>query len=160
MRNQFLFFLSLFCVQLANIEASKAKQIDLNWESLAFRIEDTSSFVGLVPVYLTVSELKSEDGYHVGTYTINVPLMTSKNDQGKIELPLKASIEELGDNGGVLTGKAYSAKDKSKINKIVCEVIPKKKQMIKLAITTSDRTIKFKSHYTVIEAAVDLERDV
>ena len=55
---------------------------DPDWEPLSFRIEDSRAFVGIAPVYLSVSELKPEEGFLVGTYEINVPLKRSKNDHG------------------------------------------------------------------------------
>lgn len=134
---------------------SKEVALDPAWESLAFRIEDSRAFVGLAPVYLSVSKLRPEGGNLVGTYTINVPLMTSKNDRGKIVLPLDIKVSELGAKGGVLKGKAHSQKDEDSINDIVCEIIPKKDQAIRLAITTDQRTINFKSRYTIIETRQD-----
>lgn len=132
--------------------ASQKEMIaDPAWDSMAFNIEDSRAFVGVAPVYLSVSELKPEDGNLVGTYTIKVPLMSSKDDHGKIILPLDVSVSELGANGGVLRGEAISKKDEKSPSLIVCQVLPKKDQAILLAITTDDRTIKFKSRYTVIE---------
>lgn len=129
----------------------KEAPIDPAWEGLAFSIEDSRAFVGIAPVYLTVSKLKPVDGNLVGTYAITVPLKTSKNDQGKIVLPLDATVSELGAKGGVLKGKAHSQSDEGSINDIVCVIQPEKDQAIKLAITTKNRTLKFKSRYTVID---------
>lgn len=131
---------------------SKESATDPAWEGLAFSIEDSRAFVGIAPVYLSVSKLKPEGGNLVGTYSINVPLKTSKNDHGKIVLPLAGKVSDLGAKGGVLKGKAHSQKDTDSINKIVCEIIPKKDQAIRLAITTDKRTINFTSRYTVIKA--------
>jgi len=127
---------------------------DPAWEKLSFSIEDSRSFVGIAPVYLSVSELIPKEGKLVGYYKIEVPLKKSKNDHGKIILPLKSSsVRELGDKGGVLKGEAYSQLEKGIINKIVCVIIPEKDQTIKLAITTKDRTVNFKSRYTVLETS-------
>lgn len=146
-------FCALFFLQftLSWAEAKEAK-VDPAWEGMAFHIEESRAFVGIAPVYLTVSKLIPEGAYLVGTYKIHVPLKTSKNDQGKIVLPLDVTVSELGTKGGVLKGKAHSQKDESKVNLIVCEVIPQEDQAIRLAITTEDRTINFKSSYTVIKA--------
>jgi len=130
---------------------SKEAVIDPAWEDLAFSIEDSRAFVGIAPVYLSVSKLEPEDGNLVGTYSISVPLMTSKNDKGKIVLPLNTKVSELGDKGGVLKGKAHSQTEEGTINDIVCVILPEKDQAIKLAITTKSRTINFESRYTVIE---------
>lgn len=125
--------------------------LDPAWEDLAFCIEDSRCFVGLAPIYLSVSKLKPKDGNLIGTYKIEVPLMTSKNDHGKIVLPLNVSVSELGAEGGVLKGKAHSKTEDGMINDIVCEILPKKDQTIKLAITTKHRTVNFVSRYTVID---------
>ena len=126
---------------------------DPAWDSMVFSIEDSRAFVGVAPVYLSVSELKPKDGNLIGTYTIKVPLMSSKNDHGKIVLPLDVTVDELGAKGGVLRGKAISKKKEKNHNLIVCEIIPMKDQAIRLAITTDKRTIKFKSRYSVIETS-------
>ena len=127
--------------------------VDLAGDSFSFQIEDARSFVGIAPVYLSVSELKPDNGELIGYYTIRVPMMSSKNDRGKIILLLDASISELWKNGGVISGKALSQLEDGIVNQVVCEIIPEKNQKIKLAITTDSRTIKFESQYRVIEAA-------
>ncbi|MFO8027698.1 MAG: hypothetical protein R6U56_08550, partial [Opitutales bacterium] len=53
---------------------SKEAATDPEWEGLAFSIEDSRAFVGIAPVYLSVSKLKPEGGNLVGTYSISVPL--------------------------------------------------------------------------------------
>lgn len=145
----------LFCmVQVLFAAEDSAKAVDAvdpAWDTLSFRIEDSRSFVGIAPVYLSVSELKPEDGYLVGTYRIEVPLKKSKNDRGLIRLPLDATVGDLGAQGGVLRGKAHSESSEGVVNSIVCEIIPAEDQTIKLAITTEHRTINFKSRYTVID---------
>jgi len=125
--------------------------ISKTWDELAFRVEDSSAFVGIAPVYLTVSELKPEGEFLTGTYEIRVPLRKSKNDTGRIVLPLDVTVKELGENGGTLRGKAISEKNDEKPNIIVCEILPQKDRLIRLAITTPDRTVNFKSRYQVVE---------
>jgi hypothetical protein len=106
-------------------------------------------------ITLSVSDLKSEAGYLVGEYTIQVPLMSSKNDHGKIVLPLDTSLNVLGAKGGVLRGQAISYKEGTTPNLIVCEVIPSDGQKVILEITTDDRTLQFKSKYTVVATSKD-----
>ncbi|PXA05481.1 hypothetical protein DDZ13_01020 [Coraliomargarita sinensis] len=153
-----LIYTCLACLLLSQVSLSakqKEAATDPAWDGLAFSIEDSRCFVGLAPVYLSVSKLKPKDGNLVGTYTINVPLMTSKNDKGKIVLPLKSKVSVLGAKGGVLKGKAHSETEEGAINDIVCVIRPEKDQAIELAITTEHRTVNFKSRYTVIEAKQD-----
>jgi len=121
------------------------------WDNLTFRIEDSSCFVGIAPVYLSVSELRPEGRFLTGTYEIRVPLKKSKNSSGRIVLPLDVTVQELRENGGTLRGKAVSRKKNKKPNAVVCEIHPQKEQLIRLAITTPDRTINFKSRYQVVE---------
>ena len=122
---------------------------------MAFRIEDSKTRVGIASVNLTVSELKPIDGELIGYYEIEVPLMSSKNDSGRIVLPLDKSVSELGEKGGVLKGTATSTRNKDIRNKIVCEIRPLSNKGIYLAITTPDRTLNFESKYTVIEVGND-----
>jgi hypothetical protein len=121
------------------------------WDDFAFNIEDSRTRVGIASVYLTVSELKPIDGELIGYYEIDVPLMRSKNDSGRIVLPIDMSVDQLGKTGGVLKGIATSKQDASKRNKIVCEIRPMENKAIRLAITTSERTLHFVSKYTVVE---------
>ena len=126
------------------------------WDGSVFRIEDTKTRVSLASIKLSVSDLKPEDGNLVGEYTIRVPLMSSKDDQGKIILPLNQRVTELGAKGGVLRGQAISYKVGTTPNAIVCEIFPHKDQKILLEITTDDRTLEFQSRYSVIVAAAGI----
>jgi hypothetical protein len=121
------------------------------WDGSVFRIEDAKSRVSIASILLSVSDLKPKEGNLVGEYTIEVPLMKSKNDKGIIVLPLDITMKELGANGGTLRGEAISYKEGTTPNLIVCQVIPAKDQKILLEITTDDRTLEFKSRYTIVE---------
>jgi hypothetical protein len=123
-----------------------------SWSHFSFKIDDSKCRVGIASVKLSVSELKPKDGNLVATYTIKVPLRKSENDTGLIVLPIDISVDELHDNGGVLRGTAYSDKKGKEPNTIICEIGPDENKNIALEIITSDRTLNFKSHYTVIEA--------
>jgi hypothetical protein len=125
------------------------------WNDSVFRIEDTKTRVSLASVMLSVSDLKLEDGNLVGEYTIEVPLMQSKNDKGKIVLALDLGMDELGAKGGILRGLAISYKEGTTPNAIVCEIIPAKDQLVRLDITTDDRTLFFKSRYSIVDTAND-----
>ena len=140
-------------VQIGASEIHSTSELS-GWEGLAFKIEDTKCRVGIASVKLSVSQLTPKNGNLVGEYTIEVPLMQSKNDKGRIVLPLNdTTIGELGENGGVLKGKAISYKDGTTPNHIRCEVLPLKNKSILLAITTHDRTLEFKSNYAISEAS-------
>ena len=126
------------------------------WDGSVFRIEDAKTRVSVASVKLSVSELKPEEGNLVGEYTIHVPLMSSKDDHGKIVLPLEFSIDEMGAKGGTLRGQAISYKEGKTPNAIVCEIFPHKDQKILLEITTDDRTLEFKSRYSIVSAAGEI----
>jgi len=156
MRSLTYFFCAFLLLgQTALLAVEKEVALDAEWERFAFRIEDSRSFVGIAPVYLSVGKLEPKDGKLVGTYSIRVPLKTSKNDKGRIVLPLDAKVSVLGAKGGVLKGKAHSETDEGTVNDIVCIILPEKDQGIKLAITTKKRTINFESRYSIIELSKD-----
>jgi len=120
----------------------------------SFNIDDTKCRVGIASVKLSIGELISEDGNLVGEYTIVVPLIGSKNDRGRIVLPLNGNtVSEIGANGGTFKGKAFSYKEGKTPNNIVCHVLPLKDQKILLRITTDDRTLNFESNYSISETA-------
>ncbi|NBB79687.1 MAG: hypothetical protein GVY36_09620 [Verrucomicrobia bacterium] len=131
--------------------SSEAAEAIASWQGTVFRIKDAKSRVSLASVKLSVSDLKPKDGNLVGEYTIEVPLMNSKNDHGKIVLPLDINMDNLDVTGGTLRGKAISYKDDTESNIIVCRIFPGEEQFIELDITTNDRTIQFESRYTIVE---------
>jgi hypothetical protein len=137
--------------QTESTDSALAADAVASWDGTVFRIEDAKSRVSIASVKLSVSDLRPEDGNLVGEYTIEVPLMASKNDRGKIILPLDISMENLDIEGGTLRGEAISYKDAEKTNVIVCRIFPGEKQSIELDITTNDRTLQFESRYTIVE---------
>lgn len=126
-----------------------------SWEGTVFRVKDAKTRVSIASVQLTVSDLKQENGNLVGEYTIQVPLMSSKNDKGRIILPLDTSMVEIGAKGGVLTGQAISYHDEKTPNQIICEIRPQEDQKILLDITTSERVLKFTSSYLIVDTTTD-----
>lgn len=129
------------------------QQLLAGWKNLVFRIEDSKCRVGIAAVLLSVSELTQSGENLVGEYRITVPLMTSRNDRGRIILPLNLSVDELGESGGRLIGQAISNDPEKPPSRIICEIIPANDQAIRLAITTPDRTLNFKSRYTIRSTA-------
>ena len=114
------------------------------------QIEESRSWVGLAMVKLKVSTLTAEDGKLVGTYKIQIPLSSKNNDFGEITLELPENFLSLDSEGGKLVGFATSSKEGEPPCRIVCDVFPGDDREIHLAITTSERTIKFKSNYEVV----------
>jgi hypothetical protein len=126
-----------------------------SWDGFSFKIEDSQCRVGIAAVKLSVSELSAQAGNLVASYAIEVPLSQASNDSGLIVLPITLSVDQLGTEGGTLTGTAYSNKKGAHPSAIICEVRPHDDQGIRLAIITTKRTLKFKSRYTVIETDTD-----
>lgn len=147
--------LALTEAQVEAAEAIKVVERIASWEDTIFRIDDAKSRVSFAAVKLSVSDLKPKDGNLVGEYTIRVPLMESKNDHGKIVLPLDISMDELDAAGGTLRGEAISHKGSKEANTIVCRIYPGEDQMIELDITTSKRTVHFESRYKIVEQSKD-----
>lgn len=141
-----LLLLSILHGLTASPEPAKAEPT----QNLSFKIDDSKCYVGIAAVYLTVTELKQVDGNLVGGYEINVPLKKSKNDKGKIVLPLDTPLATIRKQGGTLRGKAYSQKKARPPNLIVCELGPIDHKKVSLAITTNKRTLHFKSKYKLI----------
>ena len=136
-------------------EATSPTETIASWDGSVFRIEDAKSRVSFASVKLSVSDLKPEDGNLVGKYTIEVPLMKSKGDHGKIILPLDINMDNLDVTGGTLRGEAISFKENKNPNSIVCRIFPGEGRSIELDITTDDRTIQFESRYTIVEQPKD-----
>lgn len=140
--------------QLVPAPLVDAKASD-TWDGSIFQIEDSKTRVSIASVKLSVSDLKPEGDKLVGEYTIKVPLMESKNDQGKIVLPLDRTMQEIENEGGILRGQAISYKVDKTPKAIVCEILPEQDQKILLQITTLDRILKFESKYSIIETSED-----
>lgn len=147
--------LALNEAQVHSSEAVKVIERIASWDDTIFRIDDAKSRVSLASVKLSVSDLEPKDGNLVGEYTIQVPIMESRNDHGKIILPLDISMKELEVNGGTLRGEAISHKKSNETNTIVCRIYPGEDQMIELDITTSKHTVNFESRYKIVEQSKD-----
>lgn len=151
----FCLLTALFLLASGHTLTASGTSASASWDGSVFRINDAKTRVSIASVQLSVSDLKPEGGNLVGEYTINVPLMKSKNDKGKIVLPLDLNMDSLDAEGGVLRGLAISYKEGKKPNPIICEIIPEQNQKILLNIKTSDRTLKFASRYSIVETPAD-----
>lgn len=145
------FITALFLLASGHILTATETSHSASWDGSVFRITDSKTRVSIASVKLSVSDLKPEGGNLVGEYSINVPMMKSKNDKGKIVLPLDRSMQDIGANGGVLRGQAISYKEGKTPNAIVCKILPEEDRKILLDITTDDRKLKFKSRYSIVE---------
>ena len=146
---------SLCLLTMSTLFATSASMESASWEGSVFRINDAKTRVSIASVRLSVSDLKPIDGKLIGEYTIEVPMMKSKNDKGKIVLSLDSSMQAIGADGGALRGQAISYKEGKTPNQIVCKILPQEDRKILLDITTDDRTLKFQSRYSIVESPTD-----
>lgn len=121
-------------------------------------IADTQSRVMIANVYLTVGDLvlstEGETPKLVGTYSIEVPLRSAKNESGSMVLPLGKSLVEYMEEGGELMGQGTSFKLPDAKREIVCEIKPdpgtEREGQILLRIDTGDRVLEFSSTYVMV----------
>jgi hypothetical protein len=123
-------------------------------DSSAVNVADSSTYVSIAKVNLSVGTMSVAEGDLVGTYSIDVPLRKSKSEDGQITLPLEQPLEHYLRDGGTLSGKGVSAMDSEDGNRrIEARFSPydAKSQTgrIHLTIETSLRTLEFDSTYTL-----------
>jgi len=117
-------------------------------------VADTSTFVNIAKVYLSVGSMTVDDGQLVGSYSIDVPLRKSKSEKGSIKLALKKDIGSYLSEGGTISGEGQSDKkiedNKRRIDARFSPFDPAKNSgRIELTIETSQRVLKFESTYTL-----------
>jgi len=154
MKTSFHILFLVFCLQVMGLSdlGVCALPFETSTEKV-LQIEDTRTRIGFFSVKLSVGELREFEGNLVGSYTIIVPFFKSKNDNGEILLDIEGtSLEEIIRKGGRFTGIATSNKEgeEDKSNTVVCNISPLEDSIIHLKITTEDRTLKFKSRYSVL----------
>ncbi len=123
-------------------------------ESPSVEVADTSTYVRVAKVNLNVGTMSAAGGDLIGTYSIKVPMMESKSEEGRITLPLGKGLKTYLENGGTITGKGVSSKDiADNQRKIEARFSPydaeAKQGKIHLTIETSLRVLEFDSTYTL-----------
>ena len=118
----------------------------------AFRIEvePCKTRVMIASVYLTIGDLTIEDGHLVGSYAIQVPLKTEKNETGTILLPLPTNPDQAFGEGGRLQGEGQSHIRPEDQRLITCVFFPDETQMageVTRTIELEERTLEFSSRY-------------
>lgn len=136
--------------------------------SFCIRVADTDCRVLIANVNLTIGDLVlSEHKGNLtltGTYHIEVPIRSSKNETGGMFLPLKKDLSSYMTSGGTLYGRgvAYTRETNDRI--IECEIIPDSEKMgsgeIRLAIDTGKRIMHFSSTYRCIGDPNKAEKEV
>jgi hypothetical protein len=151
-----VFVLALFLVGIPGLRAAGDPSDILLEEGVVIRVEDTETRIGIAKVRLQISPLKIENDRVTGKYRIRVPLLSSKNDDGLIDLEFRQELPVTFQKGGVLEGDGISTTfTEDPPRGIICEILPdaasKLAGDIVLIIETTDRTIRFKSRYSVVE---------
>jgi len=123
------------------------------------RVDDTGTRIFIAEVKLTIGDLvldqnDEDEPVLTGTYSIEVPLRSSKNEQGGMVLPLAKDLKDYFENGGVLVGRGLSYKRPGAKRVITCEVTPNSEDpthgALRLEIETEQRVMKFDTTYQVV----------
>lgn len=122
--------------------------------AIEVKVADTSTYVQIAKVDLTVKPMSVADGNLVGTHSIDVPLMKSKSEDGQITLPLSQDLRTYLENGGTISGQGVTTKNiEDRTRKIAAKFSPydpkAREGHIHLTIETSLRVLEFDSTYTL-----------
>lgn len=119
--------------------------------TVSVEVEDTVTYVRLAKVNLTVGKMTQTKGNLLGTYSINVPILKSQCETGRIVLPLLKDVSDYAQSGGSLSGKGTAEGKKDASRKIEARFGPynheAKEGHIQLTIDTGERILEFKSTY-------------
>lgn len=127
--------------------------------SFYVRVGDTGTRVLIAEVRLSIGDLVLDDAEApalTGTYSIEVPLRSSKNETGGMVLPLDKSLKTYFEEGGTLRGRGISYKRPGAKRTITCEVFPNEANprvgRLHLEIETENRVMQFDTTYEVVGA--------
>lgn len=158
-----LFFMRklIFCMTLLlglNWAAAVADVPAEHWsfkkDSMRLEIADASTWVSIAKVNLKVSELDLEEGRLRGNYDLRVPIRSSKNEAGLIDLKFPQEISDMRVHGGKMIGVGIRHDGADGPRPVTCEIIPNEGNLdqgkIILKIDTGERVLTFKSTYAVV----------
>jgi hypothetical protein len=121
------------------------------------RVADTGSRILIAQVHLRIGDLVLASGNEralTGSYEIEVPMRSSKNETGGLMLPLEVDLIEYFENGGVLRGRGLSYTRPGAKRLISCEVTPDadspRRGRLLLEIETEQRVMEFITTYEVV----------
>lgn len=148
--------LTLLVIGIPSAGATEDKSDILLVEGVTIRVEDTETRVGIAKVRLQISPLKVENDRVIGKYRLRVPLLSSKNDDGLIDLEFQQELSVIFQTGGILEGDGISTTFKEDPPRgIICEIFPDKASKMSgkiiLTIQTTDRKLRFKSRYKIVK---------
>ena len=124
--------------------------VEPSWKNAVLVVKPMKTRVSLASVYLEVSALRSNGKQIEGRYDVRVPLKSSENDRGIIQLQLVEPLEKIVRYGGVLHGVAQSEIEGGPTSRIACHIRPQQSGRIELEIDNDDRQLKFESSYHII----------
>lgn len=128
-----------------------APMVGAEESELSIDVADSSTYVNLARVDLEVGEMSFVDGKLVGNYAIDVPLLSSKSERGRIILSLLEEVEIYARDGGTIVGEGIAEGKDEKPRKITVAFSPwdseTEKGGIQLKIDTGERILEFESTY-------------
>lgn len=123
-------------------------------EGPRIKVQDTTTRVMVAQVHLQIGDMVFEEGFLRGTYTIEVPMRSSKNEQGSMWFELDQSLSDILHNGGVIKGEGRSIKRPEDQRLITCRIVPAsaspRQGEIELDIDIGGRVLEFQTSYQVV----------
>jgi hypothetical protein len=120
-------------------------------ESVNVDVSDSTTYVNLAKVNLSVGTMSFDDGKLLGTYSIQVPMLKSKSETGRIVLSLLQGVDVYARDGGSISGEGIVEGNQGERRKIDVHFSPcdseTKEGRIDLKIDTGARILEFKSTY-------------
>ena len=128
------------------------------------KVSDTGCRIMIAQVHLSIGDLvlHGEDPLALtGTYSIEVPMRSSKNETGGLILPLEHDVGTYLRDGGQLKGRGISFQRPEAKRSISCRILPSspgaRTGRLLLAIDTGERVMNFETDYTVEGVLPSLE---
>ncbi len=135
-----------------------AEEVAENEDGVRIRVEDAHTRILIAQVKLQIGDLvldPGDDRSLTGQYAIEVPIRSSKNETGAMNLPLRKDLDHYLYNGGFLEGQGFSDQRPDAQRDITCRIIPdendKTAGTLELAIDTGERIMKFETRYSVVD---------
>jgi hypothetical protein len=114
---------------------------------LAVRVAPAETRVAFASVQLALGDLQPRGQELVGDFEIRVPLFPARGDHGTVALRMDGPLEQTLHEGTIFEGKATS-RVTGRVHAVRCSV--EADGQVRIAVTTSTRTLQFASRYTVL----------
>ena len=152
MRSFRLSFLRLSIATLLLAGIGGIQNLRAEEESIAVDVADAVTYVQVAKINLSVGTMTVDKGKLLGTYSINVPLLKSKSEKGRIILPLLKDLDAYVRNGGSISGEGIAEEGSQRGHRKIdvrfspCDSATKGGR-IQLTIDTGKRILEFESTY-------------